>query len=97
MYDDLGRHLRASCASYDVTLLASATACAPAAWPTPPTRPSSASSQALGELTERAWRHGVQVMVEGPGHVPFDQIEYNMKLQRTPVPRRAVLRARARS
>jgi len=38
--------------------------------------------QALGELTERAWRHGCQVMVEGPGHVPFDQIEYNMKLQR---------------
>ncbi len=37
----------------------------------------------LGELTERAWRHGVQVMIEGPGHVPFDQIEYNMKLQRT--------------
>jgi len=37
---------------------------------------------ALGELTERAWRHGVQVMIEGPGHVPFDQIEYNMKLQR---------------
>jgi phosphomethylpyrimidine synthase len=38
---------------------------------------------ALGELTERAWRRGCQVMVEGPGHVPFDQIEYNMKLQRT--------------
>ncbi len=37
----------------------------------------------LGELTERAWRKGVQVMVEGPGHVPFDQIEYNMKLERT--------------
>jgi len=37
----------------------------------------------LGELTERAWRRGVQVMIEGPGHVPFDQIEYNMKLQRT--------------
>ena len=36
----------------------------------------------LGELTERAWRQGVQVMVEGPGHVPFDQIEFNMKLQR---------------
>jgi phosphomethylpyrimidine synthase len=36
----------------------------------------------LAELTERAWRHGCQVMVEGPGHVPFDQIEYNMKLQR---------------
>ena len=42
-----------------------------------------AELQAIGELTERAWRKGVQVMVEGPGHVPFDQIEYNMKLQRT--------------
>jgi len=38
--------------------------------------------QTLGELTERAWARGCQVMVEGPGHVPFDQIEYNMKLQR---------------
>ncbi|MFO0697032.1 MAG: phosphomethylpyrimidine synthase ThiC [Polyangiales bacterium] len=36
----------------------------------------------LGELTERAWKKGCQVMVEGPGHVPFDQIEFNMKLQR---------------
>jgi len=36
----------------------------------------------LAELTERAWRRGCQVMVEGPGHVSFDQIEYNMKLQR---------------
>jgi phosphomethylpyrimidine synthase len=36
----------------------------------------------LGKLTERAWRRGVQVMIEGPGHVPFDQIEYNMKLER---------------
>ncbi|MGH7289441.1 MAG: phosphomethylpyrimidine synthase ThiC, partial [Myxococcota bacterium] len=41
-----------------------------------------AELETLGELTERAWRHGVQVMVEGPGHIPFDQIEYNMKLQR---------------
>jgi phosphomethylpyrimidine synthase len=41
-----------------------------------------AELDALGELTERAWRNGVQVMIEGPGHVPFDQIEYNMKLQR---------------
>ncbi len=39
--------------------------------------------EVLGELTERAWAKGVQVMVEGPGHVTFDQIEYNMKLQRT--------------
>jgi phosphomethylpyrimidine synthase len=41
-----------------------------------------AELETLGELTERAWRHGCQVMIEGPGHVPFDQIEYNMKLQR---------------
>jgi phosphomethylpyrimidine synthase len=41
-----------------------------------------AELETLGELTERAWRHGCQVMVEGPGHVPFDQIEFNMKLQR---------------
>jgi phosphomethylpyrimidine synthase len=42
-----------------------------------------AELETIGELTERAWAHGVQVMVEGPGHVPFDQVEYNMKLQRT--------------
>jgi phosphomethylpyrimidine synthase len=41
-----------------------------------------AELETLGELTERAWANGVQVMVEGPGHVPFDQIEFNMKLQR---------------
>ena len=41
-----------------------------------------AELETIGELTERAWAHGVQVMVEGPGHVPFDQIEFNMKLQR---------------
>ena len=38
--------------------------------------------KALGDLTERAWRCGVQVMIEGPGHVPFDQIEFNMKAER---------------
>lgn len=37
----------------------------------------------LGELTERAWKKDVQVMVEGPGHVPLDQIEANMKVQET--------------
>lgn len=37
----------------------------------------------LGELTERAWKHDVQVMVEGPGHVPMDQIAANMKIQQT--------------
>lgn len=37
----------------------------------------------LGELTKRAWAHNVQVMVEGPGHVPMDQIAANMKVQET--------------
>ena len=37
----------------------------------------------LGELTKRAWEHNVQVMVEGPGHVPMDQIAANMKVQQT--------------
>ena len=36
----------------------------------------------LGELVDRAWARGVQVMVEGPGHVPFDQIAANMKLEK---------------
>lgn len=37
----------------------------------------------LGELTKRAWAKDVQVMVEGPGHVPLDQVEANMKIQQT--------------
>ena len=37
----------------------------------------------LGELTQRAWDKDVQVMVEGPGHVPLDQIAANMKVQQT--------------
>ena len=41
-----------------------------------------AELEVLGELTERAWANGCQVMVEGPGHIPFDQIEFNMKLER---------------
>jgi phosphomethylpyrimidine synthase len=35
----------------------------------------------LGELTEVAWRDDVQVMIEGPGHVPFDLIQENMDRQ----------------
>ncbi|MCD7903994.1 MAG: phosphomethylpyrimidine synthase ThiC [Clostridiales bacterium] len=36
----------------------------------------------LGELTKRAWEKDVQVMIEGPGHMPLDQIEANMKIQK---------------
>ena len=35
----------------------------------------------LGELTRKAWDHGVQVMVEGPGHVPMDEIADNVERQ----------------
>ncbi len=37
----------------------------------------------IGELVERAWQAGVQVMVEGPGHLPLDQIEANVKLEKS--------------
>ena len=37
----------------------------------------------LGELTKRAWAKDVQVIIEGPGHMPLDQIEANMKIQQT--------------
>ena len=37
----------------------------------------------LGELTQRAWDKNVQVIIEGPGHMPLNQIEANMKIQQT--------------
>lgn len=37
----------------------------------------------LGELTKRAWEHNVQVMVEGPGHVPLNQVAANMQVQQS--------------
>jgi phosphomethylpyrimidine synthase len=41
-----------------------------------------AELRVLGELTRKAWAHDVQVMVEGPGHVPLDQIPMNMEKER---------------
>jgi len=41
-----------------------------------------AELQILGHLTKRAWEHDVQVMVEGPGHVPMDQIQMTMEKER---------------
>ena len=35
----------------------------------------------LGELTQRGWDRGTQVMVEGPGHIPMDQIQMNIERQ----------------
>ncbi len=40
-----------------------------------------AELRTIGELTAKAQEKGCQVMVEGPGHVPFDQIQYNMEIQ----------------
>lgn len=37
----------------------------------------------LGELVERAWAKDVQVMIEGPGHLPLDHIEANVRLEKT--------------
>ena len=36
----------------------------------------------LGDLTLRAWKEDVQVMIEGPGHIPLDQIEKNVRMQK---------------
>ncbi|MBU0672775.1 MAG: phosphomethylpyrimidine synthase ThiC, partial [Candidatus Margulisbacteria bacterium] len=36
----------------------------------------------LGDLTKRAWDAGVQIIIEGPGHVPYDQIEAQIKMQK---------------
>ncbi len=41
-----------------------------------------AELETLGELTARAWEHDVQVMVEGPGHIPMHQIEMNVRKQK---------------
>jgi phosphomethylpyrimidine synthase len=41
-----------------------------------------AELQVLGELTERAWARDVQVMIEGPGHIPMHQIELNVRLEK---------------
>ena len=37
----------------------------------------------LGELTTRAWEKDVQVIIEGPGHMPLNQIQANMEIQKT--------------
>lgn len=40
-----------------------------------------AELKVLGELTKKAWGHDVQVMIEGPGHIPMDEIDMNVKKQ----------------
>ena len=59
----------------------SATASAPAASPTPMTKRNSPSSTRWASSPRRAWAQDVQVMIEGPGHVPMHKIKENMDKQ----------------
>ena len=54
-----------------------------------------AELKTLGELTKKAWEYDVQVMIEGPGHIPLDQIEMQVVKETRDVPRSAVLHAGA--
>ncbi len=66
------------CARYDVTISAG-DGLRPGCLADASDEAQFAELRVLGELTKRAWEKNVQVMIEGPGHVPFDQIEMNVK------------------
>jgi phosphomethylpyrimidine synthase len=66
------------CAKYDVTISAG-DGLRPGCLADASDAAQFAELKTLGELTQRAWEKDVQVMIEGPGHVPFDQIEMNVK------------------
>jgi phosphomethylpyrimidine synthase len=70
------------CREYDVTV-SLGDACRPGCLADATDRCQIQELLRLGELTERAWEKDVQVIVEGPGHVPMDQIAANMKIQQT--------------
>ena len=61
--------------------VASATACGPGCLADATDAAQFAELKTLGELTRKAWEKDVQVMVEGPGHVPIDQIAMNIERQ----------------
>jgi phosphomethylpyrimidine synthase len=66
--------------AYDVSF-SWATACAPAARSDANDEAQFAELRTLGELTQQAWKHDVQTMIEGPGHVPMHMIQANMTEQ----------------
>jgi phosphomethylpyrimidine synthase len=66
------------CAKYDVTISAG-DGLRPGCLADASDAAQFAELKTLGELTKKAWHRDVQVMIEGPGHVPFDQIEMNVK------------------
>ncbi len=76
-YDDLCEILRA----HDVTI-SLGDSLRPGSIHDASDRAQFAELDTLGELTRRAWSHDVQVMVEGPGHIPMQQIEMNVRRQK---------------
>ncbi len=76
-YDDLLEILRA----YDVTI-SLGDSLRPGSVHDASDRAQFAELETLGELTKRAWARDVQVMVEGPGHIPMHQIEMNVRKQK---------------
>jgi len=76
-YDDLLEILRA----YDVTI-SLGDSLRPGSVHDASDRAQFAELETLGELTKRAWARDVQVMVEGPGHIPMHEIEMNVRRQK---------------
>lgn len=70
------------CAQYDVTL-SLGDACRPGSLKDATDASQIEELITLGELTKRAWEKNVQVMIEGPGHMPLNQIAANMEIQKT--------------
>jgi phosphomethylpyrimidine synthase len=70
------------CREYDVTL-SLGDACRPGCIKDATDAAQISELVVLGELTKRAWEKNVQVMIEGPGHMPLNQIAANMEVQKT--------------
>lgn len=70
------------CQKHDVTL-SLGDACRPGSIADAGDIPQIEELVTLGELTERAWKKNVQVMIEGPGHMPLNQIKSNMEIEQS--------------
>ncbi|CCX58521.1 phosphomethylpyrimidine synthase ThiC [Blautia hydrogenotrophica] len=70
------------CQQYDVTL-SLGDACRPGSIADAGDIPQIEELVTLGELTMRAWEKNVQIMIEGPGHMPLNQIRANMEIEQT--------------
>ena len=70
------------CREYDVTL-SLGDACRPGSIADAGDIPQIEELVTLGELTQEAWDKDVQVIIEGPGHMPLNQIKSNMEIQQT--------------